>query len=123
MVNKRKGPVVLGSLLGVLALGLIGWNVAQTPRDAAADHSHDAELSERELTAERQEETRQSVRDRLKTVDVDPEAVANAEKPTILIDDIVVYKPKPNDNSTVTQWYKDQARTAEVMEKNAAERR
>ena len=77
MVNKRKGPVVLGSLLGVLALGLIGWNMSQIPRNSADDgHNHEGELSERELTAERQEETKQSVRDRLKTVDVDPEAVA-----------------------------------------------
>jgi hypothetical protein len=115
-MKKRKPPIVLVTVLGVMLAAVVIMNA---PNASAGGHNHDhhdlANQAQPETSAARPTDSKESVAAKIQgaaggestmePVGGGPESPDGAQ-PTIANRRQSISKPEPNDSSTSTQWWK-----------------
>ncbi|MBS1724614.1 MAG: hypothetical protein JSS66_16855 [Armatimonadetes bacterium] len=143
-MKNRKAPVFLFGVVVVALAAVTVWNASLKPMEERINSMEkDKEgVSQHAVTDEEKAQTRNDLLKALpqkssdnngrrgpngKLVGVMPEEAPGAsmelaKEPTILLPKYDIYKPKPNDSTTMTHWYDGASRAAKLAEENEKSR-
>ena len=123
-MKKQRSPVILGSIVAVLIIGMAAWNLRQAP-GAKPEEGHQQDVTQKEVTPEQRQKIGSEMAKAIKELpagEVEDRDTTIPKEPTILLPKFQKYKPQPNDGNIATQWYEEESNNLQKMKKTIEER-